>query len=89
MIGRSPRNGIWRLVRVRSRRKRPARKFVSPSFSRMLEVIVRVPMIGSWPPSCAVTNPFRLETSTVSFSVISWLWWTRGSTSILMPTSWY
>ena len=30
-----------------------------------------------------------LETSTLTFSVTSSLWCTRGSISILMPTSWY
>ena len=31
----------------------------------------------------------RFEISTLSLRVISRLWWTRGSTSILMPMSWY
>ena len=83
----SPRNGIVSVVRLLSVRKRPARKFVSPSFRRMFEAIVRVPMIGWFWPWVTVTKPFNCETSTVSFIVISRLWWTRGSTSILIPTS--
>ena len=46
MIGMSPRKGIVVLAFGLSVRKRPARKFVSPSFSRMFDEIVRVPMIG-------------------------------------------
>ena len=51
---------------------------------RMFDEIVRVPMIG-----CAVPGavPLSCDTSTINFSVISLLWWTRGSTSILMPMS--
>ena len=37
----------------------------------------------------APAYPEMFETSVMSLSVTSWLWWTRGSTSILMPTSWY
>ena len=46
-------------------------------------------MIGWFCPAWTWTKPFRFETSMVSLSVTSLLWWTRGSTSILMPTSWY
>ena len=41
-----------------------------------------------WPPE-PWTLPVRFDTSTLIFSVISWLWWTRGSMSMRMPTSWY
>ena len=36
-----------------------------------------------------MTVPLSCETSIVSLSETSLLWWTRGSMSILMPTSWY
>ena len=54
MSGRSPRNGIVFFVFDESFRMRPARKFVSPSFRRIDDVIVRVPMIGCFVPSLAV-----------------------------------
>ena len=77
-------------VLLSSVRMRPARKFVSPSLRRIVESIVRVPMIGcDWPPAAGDRAVRGCETSTVSLSVTSWLWWTRGSMSILMPTSWY
>lgn len=50
MIGMSERPGMPDSPTVSSVRIRPARKFVSPSFSRIVDSIVRVPMIGwRWP----------------------------------------
>jgi len=46
MRGRSERNGRPVFVRIFEVWMRPARKLVSPSFSRMFDVIVRVAMIG-------------------------------------------
>ena len=88
MTGMSPMNGIVSLVTALVRPERPARKFVSPSFSRMFDEIVRVPMIG-WLPACVRDAAVRVGDLDVSLSVTSLLWCTRGSTSILMPTSWY
>ena len=53
---------------------------------------MRVPMIG-WGagPLCPLPTayPEMFDTSVMSLRVTSRLWCTRGSTSILMPTSWY
>ena len=87
----SPRNGVLSSVLVSLCWMRPARKFVSPSLRRIVDSIVRVPndrlrRTGRRPPTrCAP----RSETSTVSLSVTSRLWCTRGSIETLMPTSWY
>ena len=86
MIGMSPMKGIVFLTSALSTRYSPARKLVSPSFSRMFDEIVRVPNCGCVVPSAL---PSWFETSTISLSVTSLLWCTRGSTSILMPMSWY
>ncbi len=48
ITGMSPIHGIVSRPMLLSVRKRPARKLVSPSFSRMLAATVRVPMVG-WP----------------------------------------
>ena len=56
--------------------------------SRITVSMLRVPNVGIvWP--LYVTSPVLSEASTLSFSVTSLLWWTRGSSSILMPTSLY
>ena len=46
-------------------------------------------MIGWLCPAAASTNRLMLLTSILTLSVISWLWCTRGSSSMRMPTSWY
>src|SRR3989442_8332554 len=56
---------------------------------RMVVVIARVPMIGWVRPPPAETCPASDEISTLSFRVISLLWCTRGSMSMLIPTFWY
>ena len=88
-IGISERPGKPLSVLLSSVRIRPARKLVSPSCRRITESIMRVPMIGCDSPLVPETLPLRFDTSILSLSVTSWLWWTRGSISILMPTSWY
>ncbi len=87
--GMSESPGMPRSVLFSSVRIRPARKLVSPSLRRITESIMRVPMIGCDSPLEPWTLPLTSDTSIFSLSVTSWLWWTRGSISILMPTSWY
>ena len=51
---------------------------VSPSLSRIVDSIVRVANVGCSCPANVTGVPW-FETSTVSLSVTSRLWWTRGS----------
>ena len=62
MIGRSPRNGVVSVPVLESFRNRPARKFVSPSLRRIVDSIVRVPMIGT---------PVDSRTSRVDYRILS------------------
>ena len=70
-------------------RIRPAIRLVSPSRRRIVDSMVRVPMRGCCCPPEPWMKPLMLDTSTRILSVISWLWCTRGSISMVMPTSWY
>ena len=77
MIGRSPRNGVLSSREASFCWIRPARKFVSPSFRRMVDSMVRVMKVGCagtpLPPVPGAGAPW-FETSTVSLSVTSRLW---------------
>ena len=88
MSGMSPRIGVLVALRILLDWMRPARKFVSPSLSRMVDSIVRVANVGWRCPPNSTSAP-RFETSTVSLRVTSRLWCTRGSMATLMPTSLY
>ncbi|MNC93951.1 hypothetical protein D3C83_106910 [compost metagenome] len=66
----SPRSGVLVALRILFDWIRPARKFVSPSLRRMVELIVRVAKVGCFCPANSTDAPW-FETSTVSLSVTS------------------
>ena len=66
-------------------RIRPASRFVSPSRSRIVEFTVRLLKVGRF---CSRAAPAE-EMSSLSCSVTSPSWWTRGVMSMFTPTFLY